>query len=221
MYTEHHKSNVYISAFITGYARLKLFDEALDPLQRQVLYFDTDSVIYVSPTGQHLIPVDSTGVMGLWTSEIEEGDCFTEFVSCGPKTYALKSRSGKKDIAKSKGFSLHYANQQKFTFKTLKTQVFYKALQEDLSLSDFEETMIHQNKRPRIEKLVLHTNETIMRRKKFQIMVEENRGKVINVTYDKRKIRNPDVEYDEITVIDTLPWGHNEIYEYLHKFKNV
>ena len=60
-----------------------------------------------------------------------------------------------------------------------------------------------------------------MRRKKFQIMVKENRGKVINVTYDKRKIRNPDVEYDEITVIYTLPWGHNEIHEYLHKFKNA
>ena len=60
-----------------------------------------------------------------------------------------------------------------------------------------------------------------MRRKKFQIIVEENRGKVINVTYDKRKILNPDVAYDEISVIDTLPWGHNEIHKYLHKFKNA
>ena len=65
IYTEHAKSNVYISAFITGYARLKLFDEALDPLQIQVLYFNTDSVIYVSPTGQHLIPVGTSGVLGL------------------------------------------------------------------------------------------------------------------------------------------------------------
>ena len=103
----------------------------------------------------------------------------------------------------------------------LKAQVFYKALQEDLSLTDFEESMIHQNKRPRIEKLVLHTNETIMRRKKFQVMVGENGGKMIDVTYDKRKILNPDVEYDEISVIDTLPWGHDEIHEYLHKFRNA
>ena len=43
-YTEHNRSNVYISAFITGYLQLKLFDEALDPLQQLVLYFDTDSV---------------------------------------------------------------------------------------------------------------------------------------------------------------------------------
>ena len=57
-YTEHNHSNVYISAFITGYSRLKLFDEALDPLQHLVLYFDVDSVIYVSPTGTDLMPVD-------------------------------------------------------------------------------------------------------------------------------------------------------------------
>ena len=47
-YTEDRKSNVYISAFITGYARLKLYHEALEPLNEKVLYFDTDSVIYVS-----------------------------------------------------------------------------------------------------------------------------------------------------------------------------
>ena len=39
-----------------------------------MLYFDTDSVIYVSPTSEHLIPVDTTGEMGLWTSEAEAED---------------------------------------------------------------------------------------------------------------------------------------------------
>ena len=53
------------------------------------LYFDTDSVLYVSPIGQHLIPVGTIEVMGLWTSEIEEGNFFPEFVSCGSKTCAL------------------------------------------------------------------------------------------------------------------------------------
>ena len=138
---------MYISAFITGYSRLKLFDEALDPLKHLVLYFDTDSVIYVSPTGTDLMPVDTTGQMGLWTSEIERGDCFVEFVSCGSKTYALKSRSGKRDVSKSKGFSLHYTNQQVFNFESLKEQVFYKALSEDLDVMDFEERMVQQHKK--------------------------------------------------------------------------
>ena len=64
-FTEHAKSNVYISAFITAYSRHKLYEEALHPLGERVLYFDTDSVIYYSPTGEHLIPPDTTGAMGL------------------------------------------------------------------------------------------------------------------------------------------------------------
>ena len=159
--------------------------------------------------------------MGLWTTEAEEGDFFTDFVACGPKTYALKSKSGKRDIAKSKGFSLHFANQQKFNFDTLKEQVLYKGLSEDLETMSFEYRMEAQNKKPRLEKLILHKNETVMRRKKFQVLVEENRGKIINLTYDKRKILNPDEDYEEVTVIDTRPWGHDDIHRYLYRMKNI
>ena len=106
--------------------------------------------------------------MGLWTSEIEAGDYFTEFVSCGPKTYALKSRSGKRDISKSKGFSLHYSNQQEFNFESLKEQVLYKALSTDIDELECEEQMVMQNKQPRVEKLVLHRNETINEEKEVR-----------------------------------------------------
>ena len=190
-------------------------------LQQSVLYFDTDSVIYVSPDGSDFIPVDRSGEMGLWTSEIEAGDCFTEFVSCGPKTYALKSRSGKRDISKSKGFSLHYSNQQEFNFESLKEQVLYKALSTDIEELEFEERMVKQNKRPRVEKLVLHRNETVIRRKKFEIMVEENRGKILNLSYDKRRLLNPNSEYNDVTCVDSLPWGHDSIHTYEHNLKNV
>ena len=52
-------------------------------------------------------------------------------------------------------------------------------------------------------------------------MVEENRGKVINVTYDKRKILNPDENYEDVTVIDTRPWGHDGIHHYLYRIKTI
>ena len=90
-HTEHKKSNVYISVFVTAYARIKLYEDALEPLGHCVLYFDTDSVIYVSPGREHFIHPDTTGALGLWTSETDADDWFTEFVSTGPKTYALKS----------------------------------------------------------------------------------------------------------------------------------
>ena len=44
-------TNVVIAAFTTVYARLQLYDE-LDMLQERVLYYDTDSVIYLSQPGQ-------------------------------------------------------------------------------------------------------------------------------------------------------------------------
>ena len=116
-----------------------------------MLYFDTDSVIYVSPTSEHLIPVDNTGEMGMWTSEAEIRDYFTEFVSCGPnlvtQDICTNIKVWKKNISKSKGFSLHYANQQKFNFNSLKEQVLYKALSEDLDSMILEEWMEAQTKR--------------------------------------------------------------------------
>ena len=40
-----NKTNIFVAAFTTAWVRLRLY-EALDVLQQQVLYYDTDSVIY-------------------------------------------------------------------------------------------------------------------------------------------------------------------------------
>ena len=42
----HDCSNVIITAFVTAQVRLKLYSVLL-PLDKRVLYFDTDSVIYI------------------------------------------------------------------------------------------------------------------------------------------------------------------------------
>ena len=39
------KTNIFVAAFTTCHARLKLY-ESLDTLQEQVFFYDTDSVIY-------------------------------------------------------------------------------------------------------------------------------------------------------------------------------
>ena len=52
-------------------------------------------------------------------------------------------------------------------------------------------------------------------------MVEQNKGKVINLTYDKRKIINPDEDYDKVTIVETKPWGHRDIHHYLERIKTV
>jgi len=74
--------NIFVAAFITRCARLRLY-EALELLGERVLYYDTDSVIYLEEPGQ---PNPVLGdYLGEFTSELDDDDTIEEFVSGGPK----------------------------------------------------------------------------------------------------------------------------------------
>ena len=92
------KINIFIACFTTALARLKLYTE-LEKLEHQVLYYDTDSVIYSCKPGQFKIP---TGVfLGEMTDELE-GEVISEFGSAGPKSYCYTTKGGKSEC-KNKG----------------------------------------------------------------------------------------------------------------------
>ena len=46
-------TNIYIACFTTSHARLMLYDK-LDYLQKKVLYFDTDSIVYTDDGTKHI-----------------------------------------------------------------------------------------------------------------------------------------------------------------------
>ena len=48
-------TNIFIASFTIALARLKLYDE-LEKLGEQVLYYDTDSIIYTWKEGQPFVP---------------------------------------------------------------------------------------------------------------------------------------------------------------------
>ena len=76
--------NIFVVAFTTCWARLRLY-EALELLGECVLYYDTDSVIYLEEEGQ---PNPVLGdYLGEFTSELDDDDTMEEFVSGGPKNY--------------------------------------------------------------------------------------------------------------------------------------
>jgi hypothetical protein len=81
--------NVAIAAFVTCHARLKLYSE-LEKLNERVLYFDTDSVIFVSKKNEYEPKLGD--YLGEFTNEIDpkEGNYIKEFVSAGPKNYGYK-----------------------------------------------------------------------------------------------------------------------------------
>ena len=83
------KTNVVIATFVTAQARLKLYNE-IEKLGKRVLYFDTDSIIYVSTDNLNEYDPTIGEYLGDLTNEIDEsdGNFIVEFVSAGPKNYA-------------------------------------------------------------------------------------------------------------------------------------
>ena len=73
------KTNVFVAAFTTSLARLKLY-EALDFLGDRALYYYTDSVIYKTKPGQEKLPLGT--YLGQFTDELG-GDSIVKFCSGG------------------------------------------------------------------------------------------------------------------------------------------
>ena len=117
------KTNVVIAAFTTAHARLKLYS-VLEQLDRRVLYFYTDSVIYVSKDGDWEPPTGS--YLGELTDELEGGH-ITTFVSRGPKNYAYETNTSK-TVCKVRGITLNYRTVQKVNFNVMCDMICLRAL---------------------------------------------------------------------------------------------
>ena len=112
-------TNVVIAAFTTAYARLQLYDE-LYMLQQRVLYYDTDSVIYLSQPEPRL-----GNYIGDLTNELG-GEHITVFASGGPKNYCYKTSGGKTEV-KVRGITLDCTARQKVNFEVICAMVFLRA----------------------------------------------------------------------------------------------
>ncbi|KAK5643183.1 hypothetical protein RI129_007028 [Pyrocoelia pectoralis] len=93
--------NVSIAAYTTAHARLELYSY-LEKLGRRVLYYDTDSVIFVAKPGDWKPTCGD--FLGEMTDELEtygEGSFIEEFVSAGPKNYSYNVFSTSDQTLKS------------------------------------------------------------------------------------------------------------------------
>ena len=84
---DNGKRNIFITAFTTCLAQLKLY-KSLEKQGEQVLYYNTDSMIYRWKPGQLSIALGN--YLGDMTDELKPGDYITELVSGGPKTMVAK-----------------------------------------------------------------------------------------------------------------------------------
>ena len=105
------KTNIAVASFVTAYARLELFRliERIESVREgRVLYFDTDSVVFIEQDGDPEIKCGD--YLGELTDEIPEGHICDTFVSLGPKNYGydivnVETRQ-RRGILKVKGIKL-------------------------------------------------------------------------------------------------------------------
>ncbi|XP_071093455.1 uncharacterized protein [Haliotis cracherodii] len=190
--TPHSHFNVSIAAWVTAQARLKLY-ETLALVNRRVLYFDTDSVIYIHRP--HDANPELGHSLGEFTDELD-GNTIKTFVSGGPKNYGYElmnpTPDGTRTTCKVRGFTLNYRNQRHLNFDTMKGLILGqrpgKEEEEKISL-DYPHQIIRKGPR--------HENALVTRptRKDYRTV------------YDKRR-----VVYDETTglPVDTLPFGYRD-----------
>ena len=171
--------NIFVAAFTTCYARLKLY-ETLDLLKERVLYFDTDSVIYWWEPGLPEVPLGQ--YLGDFTNEIKpvkindqlHEDWITEFVSAGPKNYAYHTEHGKQEC-KVRGFTLNVRGQASLNFEVMKDFILAEVLEPEPEPRIIPTTNPHKIQRVAESKTI----KTIPQTKNYKLV------------FDKR-ILNPD-----------------------------
>lgn len=176
---------VLAGAYTTTSARLMLFNELIQ-LQDEILYCDTDSLIYVEKDGGESKYRPNIGpAVGQLTDEILEygPDAYiSEYVCVGPKSYALKivtpSKNTEIEVCKCKGFRLNLKNSSILNFDSYKKIVFGEMADEE----------------------IINTTDTKIRRKKGFVLTSELEKKRFQFTFSKRAC------IDEVG--DTLPFGY-------------
>ena len=178
-------TNVIIAAFVTCWGRLKLYS-LLSKLGDQVLYFDTDSCIwlkrgdgtdYIPPRGEFL---------GDLKSELTPGNTIISFASSGPKSYTLtykKPENGQLSKVVLKGISLSYGNSKLICYDTILDKIEKFVTKQDNSSTAFYETENFFYRAPDFQVYMRHLT------------------KHFKVTYDKRLI------CEDFT---TLPYGYRK-----------
>ena len=176
--------NIFVAAFTTCWARLRLY-EALELLGERVLYYDTDLVIYLEEAGQ---PSPVLGdFLGDFTSELDPDDYIEEFVSGGPKNYGYKTKKGKVEC-KVRGFRLNSEGKTQLNCDVVRQNVL--------------DVIQHPLKKPR-QTQVINSYQIVQNAKKYDLETRPD-YKRYQLVYDKRVI-------DPVT-FQTYPYGYRAAY---------
>ena len=186
--------NVFVAAFTTANARIRLFN-VLHALGRRVLYFDTDSVVLEYDETDTTRYIPDIGVnLGQWTSELKEGCHITRFTSSGPKSYSYLCSDGT-SLTKLKGFTLNHETSQLLNFDSIRNLVLFWAAPDIYGLSstitgdDGDDSNEQTHPTVAREQPTINVRyRKICRDKKKFLLFNREEIKKYKVTYTKRKL---------------------------------
>ena len=173
--------NIFVACFTTCHARLRLYT-ALEQLGERVLYFDTDSVIYLEETPADFQPTLGS-YLGDFTSELDQDEYIQEFVSGGPKNYGYSSNKGKVEC-KVRGFRLNSEGHAQLNYDVMRQNV----------LDEIQNPLL----KPR-QTQIIKTHQ-IVRDPKHYLLYTFPQYKQYQLVYDKRVV-------DPVT-FQTYPYGY-------------
>jgi hypothetical protein len=184
-------TNIAFASMVTANARLALHSqiEKIENSQSgRVLYFDTDSIIFVDNTSKNWYNPELGNYLGEMTDEVVQdygpGSYITEFSSGGPKNYAyrvLKPDGSEVTKVKVKGIAI--------------TSEVEKSLNFDL-IKNFSDN--YYNKKP----MEQYVNQLQFRADKMHNVYTTVFPKLYRVVSEKRKITHNNPHYQ------TLPFGY-------------
>ena len=173
--------NIFVACFTTCHARLKLYD-ALEALGERVLYFDTDSVIYLEETPTQFQPTLGS-YLGDFASELADDEYIQEFVSGGPKNYGYTTNKGKVEC-KVRGFRLNSEGH---------TQLNYDVMRQNV-----QDEIKRPLSKPR--EIQVTKSHHIVRNPKNYTLLTQPQHKWYQLVYDKRVI--------DPRTFNTYPYGY-------------
>jgi len=121
---DESKTNVVLAAFVTAYGRLRLYEQ-LKKLNKQVLYCDTDSIMYLVSSDDDYRPKEDDNLGG-WVSELKPGVTIREMGSVGPKSLYTKDSEGLTDVT-FKGITQNVATTKVLTTDSIKNLILNKS----------------------------------------------------------------------------------------------
>jgi len=178
---EDKTTNVILASLVTAYGRLKLY-EYIKKLGDAVLYFDTDSIVFLYDPEKPHINLPLGNFLGDLTDEVPRGTYITEFCSTGPKSYAYTLSDGS-EVCKVRGFTLNYKNSLAINFEVMKNMVLNQQIQQNDD----------------VLKVPIVNDRKINRDKKRNILYNRKEVKMFKAVYTKRVIQNN---------LTTLPYGY-------------